>query len=241
MKTTHWLFLTVVASLGFGGCCTPPNSDTPLPPAVVITPAPGTHTGHGKGFLKAHLVTRCLPADVIVNATLIVDGARHPFAKTIELKAGKHVLKFPNVVGFLTPPVTEIEITRCETTEVTVTYNRRPRGPASGGHHPRTAMLTPLDPGVSMSPNSGPTGSGTGHLLVQWAPIESGLHPQPNLWWINSASKQTINNPSPGMPVTAGPITVNFEPLAGYTKPNPTPTRVWRGTTTTLTVTYGHP
>ncbi len=241
MKTKSWLFLTVVASIGFGGCCTPPNSNTPVPPAVAISPAPGMHTGHGKGFLETHLVTKCLPAEIILKAVLFVDGVSHPFGKAISLKKGKHTLKFPALAGFMSPPAAEIEIVPCETTKVKVTYNLRPRAPVPNDNHPRTATFTRLDPGVVMSPNSGPTGSGSGRLLVQWTPSESNLHPKVNLWWINSASKQTINNPAPGMPVTAGPTTVHFEPLTGYTQPNPTSVRIWRGATTTLTVTYGHP
>ena len=97
-----------------------------------------------------------------------------------------------------------------------------------------------LSPGVIVAnPTSQPTGSGTGYLDVVWSASQAGLNPTANLWWINAPSPQPINKTH--FPMSAGPSTVTFGPLAGYTAPAAQPIRIWRGQTTTLTVTYGQP
>ena len=96
-----------------------------------------------------------------------------------------------------------------------------------------------LSPGVIVTnPPSQPPGIGTGYLTVVWTPAQSGLNGQAN-WWVNAASPHPISTSSFGM--ACGNTTVSFGPLAGYTPPAPQLIHIWKGQTTTLTVTYGQP
>lgn len=96
-----------------------------------------------------------------------------------------------------------------------------------------------LSPGVIVTnPASQPIGAGNGFLTVVWTSSQSGLAGQAK-WWVNPASQRPI--PSAGCVMAAGNMTVTFGPLAGYTAPPPQLVHVWKGQTTTLTVTYGQP
>lgn len=96
-----------------------------------------------------------------------------------------------------------------------------------------------VSPGVIVqNPSSQPTGTGTGYLTVVWTPAQAALAGLA-YWWTNPASPHPI--PTTTFPLSAGNATVTFGPLAGYTPPAPKLIHIWKGQTTTLTVTYGQP
>jgi hypothetical protein len=109
----------------------------------------------------------------------------------------------------------------------------------SGCAHHGPLLGAGLSPGVIVTnPVSQPAGAGNGFLKVVWTSSQSG---QAGLakWWVNPASQRPI--PTASAVMIAGNMTVTFGPMAGYTPPPPKLVHVWKGQTTTLTVTYGQP
>ena len=251
MKSLPVFIVGLVVSLGFGGCCIPPGPHAPQPPALTITPHPPQSPSIGNGTLDVRLNTHCLSSVVIKTATFTVDGCSHHFGKPISVKPGKHLLKFPSLVGFYTPPSFPVVVPSGGSVQVDVSYNLKIK--FDKAHHanapkamakaaPLTALST-VDGGVVLvnpaNPNPTPTGSGT--LVVTASQSSVNGHG----WFsLGSGTKKLMNLTWPNLGV--GNATINFFPvdIAGYLPPPPpssTLIHIWKGQTTQVIVTYGQP
>lgn len=249
MKTLHVLFITLVVSLGFSGCCIPPSLHTPQHPAVVIDYPIQTIHDHGCGILDVHLRPHCFSEDAIHHAEFYLDGKCHHFNEAVTLKVGDHKLKFPPVPGSVTPPTTVVRVFQSGTTKVSVTYNRilKPTvGPQKHAHgkasdapkhgtgvqmRAASALFDPT-PGVISVANQA-----NGYLVAKLSVVPGVPNPNASHWWLNSGSP--LPYPTYNFPMgNGGSPTLHFDPLNGYNPPNPTPVTLTRGKTSTVTVYY---
>lgn len=250
MKILHVLFITVVVSLGFSGCCIPPSLHTPQHPAVVLDYPPQTIDDHGCGILNVHLRPHCFSADASHDAKFYIDGKCHHFDASVTLKFGEHRLTFPPVAGFVTPPPTVVRVFLSATTKVSVTYNRMPHpkdgrqnhahgkeaGAAKRASEARIAAVAALidpTPGTISVVNQA-----NGYLVAKISVVPGTPNPNSSHWRLGP-TQTAFPYPYLNYPMgNGGTPTLCFDPLAVYNPPNPSPVALTRGKTTTVTVNY---
>ncbi len=145
----------------------------------------------------------------------------------VEARVAMRDRQFERVSGFLVPSVVPLKVSSDKLGKVAEIYRKAHR------FDPQNASA-----GVIVTNPTPTSGTGTGFITVVWTASQVGLAGQAN-WWVNPASPHPI--PTNGLLMGVGNTTVTFGPLAGYTAPAPVLIHIWKGQTTTLTVTYGQP